>query len=324
MALKVLMSGASSFTGCHIAQKLSSSGFEVWALLTRELKDYGAPLIKKRLEHASTVKWVEKASFGSDAFLAFLEQNHFDAVINHGAPIKGYRDPGFDYLASVAATVNNAKSVFERLAASKTKVFIHSGSIFEPDEGTERAGIEGSSPAVSIYGVSKNLAWQTLRYFAELNAVPITKIIIPNPVGPFENPDRLVPYFVQQWMQGKVPTLTTPHLVRDNLPAQWLAEAYVEEIKSRLENPISETAQPLVKTVRPSGFAMTNLDFINLVIRNLKAAGFRHECPIKVVEKPSSEPLVRENTTQRPELRSSEAEDRFWSEYTANLLALQA
>ena len=152
------------------------------------------------------------------------------------------------------------------LKSSGCKRFIHTGTIFEPDEGTSNAGMSPSSEAVSLYGTSKSMVWSALRFFAAELGLPITKIVIPNPIGPLENSDRLAPIFVKMWTQGASPVLKTPQLVRDQLPASWLANAYVDEALLSCESVWkSSILSPRVR--RPSGFVLSNEVFVKELIK---------------------------------------------------------
>src|SRR5690606_13203848 len=96
------------------------------------------------------------------------------------------------------------------------------GSVFEPGEG---AGSDGL-PAFSPYGLSKALTAQCFEYYAQAHGLRMGKFVIPNPFGPFEEP-RFTHYLVRNWHEGKVPTVSTPAYVRDNIHVSLLAKAYV-------------------------------------------------------------------------------------------------
>jgi len=306
MSGTVLLTGATSFTGCHIAAALKGAGFRVVATLTRGRGEYTDALTLRRMELATPDAWVEHAPFGSPKMLETIATEKPVAFINHGADIRGYRRPDFDYLKSVASSLSGAESVMKALAAAGTRRFVHTGSIFEPDEGATDP-LE-MTPAVSIYGTSKSMVWQALRYFAESAQLGVSKVIIPDPVGPWENTDRLIPYFVSQWKEGKEPVVKTPHLVRDRVPAAWLARVYAEECARGAESGL------VIR--RPGAYAMENEAFLNLF---LKRVGKKNVWKFRVEPTPVNEPLERVNREACLELGNAQAEEAFWSAWTAAL-----
>ncbi len=191
------------------------------------------------------------------------------------------------------------------LAANGARRFLHSGSIFEPGEGGE-----AQSPAISIYGVSKAMAWEPIRYFCETKKLGVSKIVIANPVGALENRDRLIPFFVKAWREGKRPNIRTPDLVRDNVPAPWLARVYAEEALVGGDS--------LLRVRRPSGYALRNEEFLRLFLeRTPKLHGGAWDFDVQA--QPSPEPLVRVNSEPCPERRDPQAETKFWNDWAASL-----
>lgn len=307
----ILMTGITSFTGSHIARAFQDAGWQVTATLTGRRADYDKnPLIKKRLEHAGVTAFIEEAPFGSEKLLSYLANaKTLGAFVNHGASIKGYRDPSFDCLASVAAATHNVEKVCVSLKNLGAR-FVHTGSIFEPDEGGATVG--ASTEAMSIYGVSKKLSWELLRFHAVRAGLGISKIIIPNPIGAFENEDRMFPIFAKMWKEGKKPRLTTPGLIRDNIPAEWLAKVYVDEA--------AQTATE-IRVRRPSGFAMSNQRLLELFMNELKSFGGA-AFSFDVESKTTTEAASRLNTEPSAELESAAATHEFFKNYLKDLKLL--
>jgi len=317
---KVFMSGITSFTGAHIARALKIKGHYVIASLSTIRARYESDaLLKQRLLYADPDEIIENCVFGSGNMLDALKRLEPEIFINHGAPIKGYRSPDFDYLQSVASSLQGARTLMQTLQSFSCKRFIHSGSVFEADEGSTNSGMTPSSESVSLYGASKAMVWTALRFFASESKVPVSKIVITNPIGIFENTDRLIPIFVKMWKEQKVPVLKTPQLIRDNIPAEWLAQTYVDEVELACDPAKSENlVSPRIR--RPSGFVMTNQDFLEDFIRKLQAAKFPHPCPLKIEMIPTSEPLERLNTEHVKEISKPEKIEEFWRTYSESFV----
>jgi UDP-glucose 4-epimerase len=293
----LLLTGAASFTGSHIARACREAGLRVIGVLTKRFDEYATPLSRRRIAHARVDDWIERAPFGSQRLIEAIREARPDVFVHHGADLKGYRDPKFDVRECVRTNCANARQVFEASSIGGCRRFMYSGTFFEPD---------GPRPAVSSYGVAKARIWEAYRKAAAGVGLATTKIFIPNPIGPLENAGRLFPSFVEIWKGGGKPILRTPHLVRDNLPAPWLAERYAEEA--------CRSGAPDDRYVRPSGYVMSNLDLVNLFLGWVaRVAKREYEVSVEPMETP--EPLVRRNTEPCPQLTDPEAEDSFWSSW---------
>ncbi len=306
---KVLITGLTSFTGSHIGKAFCDAGWHVVGTFTQTLDVYQAnPLLSARMQHSGAKDWIENASFGSPSMLDAISHYSPEIFVNHGASIKGYRLPNFDHLASVQNATANATGVMNALKQNGCKRFIHSGSIFEGGEGSGN-GYDEQNDAMSIYGVSKSLSWDILRFYSAQVKLPVTKVVIPNPVGEMENPDRLFPRFAQSWLANKKPSLRTPSLVRDNIPANWLANVYV---KAAQDN------SSLAVIHRPSGFKMTNEEFLNKFLKELKNAGGPAHL-FDVQNQDTGEALKRINGESCPELGNTKEENKFWTNWFRSL-----
>lgn len=291
----LLLTGVASFTGAHIARACRDAGVHVVGVLTKGLDEYATPLLRRRIAHSRVEDWIERAPFGSQRLIDAIREARPRTFVHHGADLKGYRDPNFDVEECVRTNCDGAPEAFEALRGGGCGRFVCSGTFFEPD---------GPRPAVSAYGVAKARIWDEYRKAAIGVGLATTKIFIPNPVGPFENEGRLFPSFVEMWKRGGKPILRTPHLVRDNLPAPWLAQWYASEACR------SDARDD--RYARPSGYVMSNLEFVNLFLGWVaRVAKREYEVVIEPIE--TAEPLVRHNTEPCPQLKDPEAEDSFWS-----------
>ena len=247
--MKVFITGVSSFTGCHIARSFRNSSFKseikVFATLTKKLPEYSS-LESQRLRYSLVDNWIEEAPFGSRNFIDSLNKIKPDILINHGASIKGYREKNFDVQSCVNKALFNLTDVFDILP--DTCKVIHSGSIFEKDSKRDLS-------AYSPYGLAKTLIWEEL--LKTKKKLSITKIVIPDPVGIFENTDRLGPVFFRKWNLGERVDLRNPDVVQDRIPAPWLARKYVQEA-------VKDSGEMVegYRIVRPSAFCKKNLEWV--------------------------------------------------------------
>lgn len=220
--MRVLLTGASSFTGMWFAEALAAAGHEVVA--AARAGRYADPLRQARMDKVRAVAGVvEDAPFGSDAFIGLVRDGAFDAIGLHGAEVGDYKSPDYDLEAAVAANTLNAEAVFA--AAGGARVVL-TGTVFEPGEG------QGTEPLVSFspYGTAKALTGERLKAAATAAGLPVSKFVIANPFGPWEERkfQRLV---MTRWSKGEPVHIDQALYVRDNVPVDLMARAYVRTVE---------------------------------------------------------------------------------------------
>lgn len=219
--MRILLTGISSFTGAWFARMLAEAGHAVLATTRRPLADYdGVRALRLDAARAAGVNFLEGVGFGDEAFLKAIAGQ--DMVCHHGAEVTDYHSPDFDVTGAVAANTANIRQVMADCATHGVAAFIASGSVFEQNEGLGEMPLRAFSP----YGLSKGLSWQVQEFWAGQYGVPIGKFVIPNPFGPMEEA-RFCAYLMRTWAKGEAAEVRTPDYVRDNIPIDLLALAYV-------------------------------------------------------------------------------------------------
>lgn len=281
--MKILLTGATSFTGFHFARALAAAGHHVVAPMRSKLTDYAVgPRAERARRLQEVAEVVECLSFGSDRFLDLARAGRYDALCHHAAQVGDYRAADYDMLGAVAANTHRLPEVLE--AIGPEAAVIATGSVFEADEGV------GNTPmiAFSPYGLSKGLSWQIVHYWCQARPRPFGKFTIPNPFGPYEEP-RFGAYLMKTWKAGAVAEVRTPAYVRDNIHVDLLALAYVGFV--------ADVAAGLHDArCNPSGYVETQgaftLRFANEVRRRSTLA-----CAVSLAEQTDfAEPVVRINT----------------------------
>ena len=83
--MKVLLTGASSFTGLWFAEKLGSIGVEVVAPLRSAPDAYDGVRARRAGRLGEIAEVVPACIFGSDRFLDLVSVRSFDALCHHAA-----------------------------------------------------------------------------------------------------------------------------------------------------------------------------------------------------------------------------------------------
>src|SRR5262249_34894982 len=135
--MRILFTGASSFTGYWFVRELVAAGHEVVAACPGHGRYEGL-----RGQGVRTGRDVCGApfgcGFGNDAFLA-LTKTSFDVLCHHGAEAGDYRSPDFDPYRAAAANLYRLPEVLRALKERGCGRLVLTGSVFEANEGAGSA-----------------------------------------------------------------------------------------------------------------------------------------------------------------------------------------
>lgn len=283
--MKILFTGASSFTGYWFVRELASAGHEVVAAFRRRPEEYTDHPRRARVELVmKSCRPVHGCAFGDDDFLRLIrEQAPWDMLCHHAAEVTNYKSADFDVVGAVRNNTNGLPAVLDALAEGGCRRVLLTGSVFENDEGAGSQGL----PAFSPYGLSKGLTAQVFRYYVAVRGMGLGKFVIPNPFGPYEEP-RFTAYLIRTWKQGKTPAVSTPAYVRDNIHVALLAKAYRWFV--------DQVPECGLRKFNPSGYVETQGTFARRFAAEM-APRLGIECPVELKPQTEfSEPRVRINT----------------------------
>ena len=301
--MRILLTGASSFTGSWFARKLASEGHELVMPLRRTSDAYEG--VRARRVRALN-RWgttISGVTFGEPSFMEMLEKKGpWDVLCHHAADVANYKSEAFDVVRALASNTRNARTVLATFKKRGGTRVVITGTVFEPGEG---AGSEGL-PAGSPYGLSKGFTSQLFEYYAKAEGLHLGKFVIANPFGPFDKL-RFTKYLVKSWARGEVPTVKTPAYVRDNIHVSLLAAAYADFVASRP----SSTG---FTRFNPSGYVESQGDF---ALRFAEEIGARLElsCDLALSDQTEfPEPRIRINTDPIDGDRYGWDESAAWDE----------
>jgi nucleoside-diphosphate-sugar epimerase len=303
--MRILFTGASSFTGSWIVKALLEQGHAVVAPMRRSRADYD-PLRQARLALIGTnVEIIDHCPFGTPQFIALLERGTFDLLCHHGAQVDNYKADDFDVAAAVRDNCLNLPAVLRGGRRHPGFAVILTGSVFEQDEG------EGTEPrlAVSPYGLSKGMTADSFRYWCHRLGVKLAKFVVPNPFGPYEEP-RFCDYLMRCWSQGKAAEVKTPDYTRDNIHVSLLAAAYADMVART-------GALPDFAHLAPSLYAESQGAFARRFAREI-GGRLGIACPLRLAAQAAfPEPKVRINTDRLDPARLGWDEDQAWDALAA-------
>jgi nucleoside-diphosphate-sugar epimerase len=299
--MRILFTGASSFTGSWFARELASAGHEIVATFRGAANDYAGIRGERVKLVAKLVEPLWGVEFGDDRCLEAVRTKDFDIFLHHAAEMTNYRSWDFDALAATAKNTRSARRLLTLLAERGCRKLILTGTVFEPYE-----GVGDSQRAFSPYGLSKHLTFELFRLEAERIGFSLGKFIIPNPFGPHEEM-RFTSYLAKEWAAARTPTVATPVYVRDNIHVSLLSLACRRHCETLPD------AAGLVR-VSPSGYIESQGAFARRVAREI-AVRTGWACEVAELQQQDfSEPLVRTNAALAAQAHPVWDEATAWTE----------
>jgi nucleoside-diphosphate-sugar epimerase len=302
--MKILFTGASSFTGFWFVNALASAGNEIICPITRELADYTG-IRRQRLDQLQPMcRLISHAPLGSDNFLKLANAETFDQLCHHAADVTNYKSPDFNAAVAVQNNTHHLPAILETVRQRGLKSIVLTGTYFEAGEGAGDAPLRTFSP----YSLSKTLTFDAFQSECQKAELPLGKFVIPNPFGPLEEP-RFTAFLMKKWREGKPVEVKTPDYVRDNIHVDLLAAVY-----AKFSTQVAGTQMPLSK-INPSSYAEKQGEFAQRAAREVRArTGWA--CELKLAKQEDfSEPLNRINTEPATKLVPDWNETKAWDAF---------
>jgi UDP-glucose 4-epimerase len=317
--MRILFTGASSFTGYWFAKSLAEAGHQVNATFRKA--SAGGYTETRGVRVSKILDLCEplfSCSFGDDQFIERIQHHKYDLVCHHAADVTNYKSPEFDIDAAVANNTFRAIEVTEAIRASGCGNIIITGSVFERDEGQ---GLD-DEPLISFspYGESKAQTADVFQKLAAAAGITLGKFVVPNPYGPYEE-IRFTSWVVSQWMAGKTAQVSMPDYERDNIPVSLLAKAYAE-FAGRVTATTAESDKDGAIFIKhnPNGDAGKQGAFTQEFAKQLEPR-LGIPCRVELLEQQDfSQPMRRYNTDELDHAALGFSPERAWDELAAYYL----
>jgi UDP-glucose 4-epimerase len=282
--MRILFTGASSFTGYWFVKELAAAGHDIVMTFRQPVEQYEG-VRRQRVEMAMKLgRQVSSCWFGDEHFLQLIESKpRWDVLCHHAAEVTNYTSPDYDVTAAVGNNTRSLGRVLDALQARGCSRVVLTGSVFEQDEGAGSDGLRAFSP----YGLAKGLTAQVFRYHTGVRGLGLGKFVIPNPFGPYEEA-RFTAYLIKSWFESRTPEVRSPAYVRDNIHVSLLAKVYRKFVAA-------VPASGFVR-INPSGYAESQGAFACRFAFQMRRL-LNMDCPLDLKQQVDfPEPRVRINT----------------------------
>lgn len=299
--MKIAVTGLSSFTGSYIANYFAKKEWDVYGQCSKKERDY-QPLQLERLNSLNpkiNITYELKAE--NDSIAKWADKIKPDIWVHHYHHMDNWRNDEYDLEFSRKVSIAPLKNLTEALALNQCKGVIFSGTFSEPGEGGPNR--EGEP---NLYAKSKYETWVNIKTLANKVNLKISKVIIPNPFGPRENADRLVPLIINHAAKNKKLVLKNPKYISDNLPITELVKIYLDAANNLLKG--------IEKIYRPSGWVTTVQELGNAVNKEILSSRLKsRNCEFDLGKANPLQNFLRNSKDEEVDTNW----DYFWSEYAS-------
>jgi nucleoside-diphosphate-sugar epimerase len=217
--MRVLVTGATGFVGACLTRRLLGMGHEIHAFARQTANRWRiVDIVPHIVVHDVDLR---NAHAVRQAVAAIRPEKVFHLATYGGFTFQ--RDIDAIYAANFTGTVNLVHSC-EKVGFD---CFIHTGSSSEYGIKTVPMKETDLLEPLGDYAVSKAAATQFCRSEALQKGLPIATLRVFSPYGPWDDPQRLIPYVLASLLNGTAPALSSPVSVRDYVFINDVVDSYL-------------------------------------------------------------------------------------------------
>ena len=266
MSETIVITGTSSFVGCHLAQQFAHSGWHVIGTVAPFPDEYEG-IRGERLRYAeqSGVE-LQHLDFTLEKQLQhFVLENKPDIWLHHGAWATAYSSPDYDLTRGLHVNAIALELLYKSLSDIGCRGIIHTGTSWEYGNVPKPYLENGASLPSTPYGLAKlvqTLRAKQLASYYNLST-RVARIFIP--YGLRDAPSKLLPNVIRALQDGEPIDLTPCEQKRDFLFVGDLLDGYEAVVKDINRNTFFEIFNLC------SGEAVALKDLLLKIARLLKA-----------------------------------------------------
>lgn len=228
MGDKILITGATGFVGSCLTRRLADNGCDVHIVVRRDSNRWRiADLSGRVTEHVCNL--MDAAAV--ETCITAVRPD----VICHLATYGGFAFQQ-DIREIVEANLLGTMNLLTACEKVGFRLFINTGSSSEYGEKQHPMREVDLPEPVGVYGVTKAASTMFCRFAATIKGMPVMTLRLFSPYGPWDDPQRLIPFAAVRLLEGEPPRLSSPVSVRDYV--------YIDDVVECYLSLISGTAKP--------------------------------------------------------------------------------
>jgi len=263
---KILITGVSSFVGCHLIRRFSqTNGWKVLPIGRKKLEDYESQRTRRIDFGGGKNSWTVLNLKNAPSIKKFIQTFRPDIWVHHAGYTKNYTSSNYDIREGYNTNVAPLKYIFENLAHNGCKGVLVTGSSMEYSEADKICLESDLCFPKSPYGQSKLKETLTALEMSQKFGIPtrIARLFIP--FGPLDNPNKLIHYVIERLKSGNSVDLSPCKQKRDFIYIDDVVEAY-----SLLINDLNRGGAEIFNIC--SGHAISIEDLVNWIAEKVGAS----------------------------------------------------
>src|SRR5262249_4562715 len=210
----VVVTGATSFVGMHLARRLDAEGFQVVATISRPRETYGGIQALRLQMLGPSIKLAQLNFHDASGVKALLDRFCPSLWLQHAGYATNYASLEYNLGAGFSVNVLPLLSLYAALADRQCGVIVTGSSAeYTTSESANRE--EDACWPDTPYGLSKLSETLAARQCAERYKVPTRVARLYIPFGALDHPDKLLAQTVTALRSGKPIALSPCNQVRD-------------------------------------------------------------------------------------------------------------
>lgn len=224
--MKVLITGATSFVGCHLAMGFLAAGHSVVASVSAAGTADGIRGLRLRLMTERGVALRPVNLLSPEEIAQAVAEEHPDLWVQHAGYTKGYASADYDLATGFAVNVLPLTAIFRAMAARGGGVIV-TGTVSEYSDSDEPHREDECCRPSTSYGLAKLAETLRAEQLARALGVPTRIARIFLPFGPLDNPEKLLSSLIARLRTGQRMALSPCAQRRDVLYVDDLVALYL-------------------------------------------------------------------------------------------------
>jgi len=221
-----VVTGASSFVGCHLARGFAQKGWAVTATGTQTFDAYKGIQAERLKWIGESVSWQALDLRDEKAVKDFIARVRPELWVHHAGYAVNYGSPDYDLRAGRAVNVQPLSYIYEELKKARCGGVIVTGSSMEYSDTDQACDESDVCKPTTPYGQSKLEETQTAEKLSKDYNVPTRVARFFIPFGQLDAPGKVLMYVVENLKKGLPVELSPCTQRRDFLYVGDVVKAY--------------------------------------------------------------------------------------------------